>query len=169
VLLSRRDGSRDWFSITKLPLVDDSGLIAGLCGVMRLLNQSAAPEITSAPWARVIDVILTGYREPLPISALAARASLSVSQFNRQFRKRFDTTPHRYLASVRVNAACHLLISTDLSIAEIALRTGFCDQSHLTNQFVRFRGVTPAKYRARYCKTVSLAPSLLPPPLRSAS
>jgi transcriptional regulator GlxA family with amidase domain len=111
--------------------------------------------------------MLNGYGEHLQISELAARTSLSVSQFNRQFRKRFDTTPHRYLAGIRVNAACHLLISTDHSIAEIAQRTGFCDQSHLTNQFVRLRGVTPAKYRARYRKAASLTPAFLPPQLRS--
>ena len=34
-----------------------------------------------------------------------------MSQFNRQFKKKFHTTPRSYLTSVRMNAACHLLVS----------------------------------------------------------
>jgi transcriptional regulator GlxA family with amidase domain len=76
--------------------------------------------------------------------------ALSVSQFNRQFKKKFHTTPRSYLTNVRMNAACHLLVSTDLPISEIALQTGFYDQSHLSNQFTRHRGMSPSHYRSKY-------------------
>jgi len=85
-----------------------------------------------------------------------------VSQFNRQFKKKFHTTPRSYLTSVRMNAACHLLVSSDLPISDIALQTGFYDQSHFSNQFLRHRDMSPSQYRRKYSaeKTLPLTPEL---------
>jgi transcriptional regulator GlxA family with amidase domain len=82
--------------------------------------------------------------------------SLSVSQFDRQFKRKFQTTPLKYLTKIRVDAACHQLASTDLPIATIALQTGFYDQSHFTHQFVRYKGTTPFRYRKRFAPRESL-------------
>ena len=49
-----------------------------------------------------------------------------------------------------MDAAKDLLGKTDESIAEIALKLGFYDQSHFTNTFVREVGVPPAKFRREY-------------------
>jgi transcriptional regulator GlxA family with amidase domain len=95
----------------------------------------------------------------LSTAALATKVSLSVSQFNRQFRKKFHTTPRAYLTNVRMNAACHLLVSTDLPISDISLQTGFYDQSHFSNQFVRHRGLPPSQYRTKYTQGEALAAS----------
>jgi AraC family transcriptional regulator len=42
-----------------------------------------------------------------------------------------------------------LLRHSQLSLAEIAVRVGFCDQSHLTRRFKRLVGVTPTQFRQR--------------------
>ena len=76
--------------------------------------------------------------------------SVSVSQFNRQFRKKFHTTPRAYLTNVRMNAACHLLVTTDLPISDISLQTGFYDQSHFANTFRRATGMTPRDWRSAF-------------------
>jgi AraC-like DNA-binding protein len=54
-------------------------------------------------------------------------------------------------------AACDLLATTDLPLSVVASRTGYYDQSHLSNDFVRERGMTPAVYRSRV-RPVSPAP-----------
>ncbi len=54
---------------------------------------------------------------------------------------------------MRINAACELLTTTDRTIADIAGDVGFYDQSHLTNEFVRRKGLTPARYRERFLQT----------------
>lgn len=79
----------------------------------------------------------------LKLNDLAAIAQLSPYHFLRLFKKDMGTTPHQYILRCRLNHAKDLLQHSNLSIAEIATRTGFCDQSHLTRYFKRATGVTP--------------------------
>jgi PAS domain S-box-containing protein len=155
-LVRNPDGSIDWFCTTKLPLFDRKGLAIGVCGITRDVKKMNTNNARFMSWAPVLETMLNDYAQPLSTAALAAKVSLSVSQFNRQFRKKFHTTPRAYLTSVRMNAACHLLVSTDLPISEISLQTGFYDQSHFSNQFVRHRGLPPSQYRSKYAQSESL-------------
>jgi AraC-like DNA-binding protein len=59
------------------------------------------------------------------------------------------------LTNIRLNAACQLLVATDLSMAQIALRTGFYDQSHFTNRFAKRHGVPPSQYRAAHARPIT--------------
>lgn len=149
-LMKNPDGSIDWFCTTKLPLLDEQGVAIGICGITRDVKKMNTNNARFLCWEPVLTTMLNEYATPLQVPDLARRVSLSVSQFNRQFRKRFHTTPRAYLTSVRLNAACHLLLSTDLSMAEVASRTGFYDHSHLTNHFVKALGQPPSKYRLRH-------------------
>jgi AraC-like DNA-binding protein len=56
-------------------------------------------------------------------------------------------TPHAYLIQRRVCVARHLLAAGETP-AQAAITAGFADQSHLTRAFVRYLGITPARYRA---------------------
>jgi PAS domain S-box-containing protein len=156
-LVRNPDGSIDWFCTTKLPLFDRRGLAIGVCGITRDVKKMNTNNARFMSWAPVLETMLNDYAQPLSTASLASKVSLSVSQFNRQFRKKFHTTPRAYLTSVRMNAACHLLVSTDLPISEISLQTGFYDQSHFSNQFVRHRGLPPSQYRSKYAQDDALA------------
>jgi PAS domain S-box-containing protein len=156
-LVRNPDGSIDWFCTTKLPLFDKKGSAIGVCGITRDVKKMNTTNARFLSWAPVLEIMLNDYAQPLSTAALAAKVSLSVSQFNRQFRKKFHTTPRAYLTSVRMNAACHLLVTTDLPISDISLQTGFYDQSHFSNQFVRHRGLPPSQYRTKYTQTQELA------------
>jgi PAS domain S-box-containing protein len=156
-LVRNPDGSIDWFCTTKLPLFDKRGLAIGVCGITRDVKKMNTNNARFLSWAPVLEIMLNDYAKPLSTAALAAKVSLSVSQFNRQFRKKFHTTPRAYLTNVRMNAACHLLVSTDLPISDISLQTGFYDQSHFSNQFVRHRGLPPSQYRSKYAQAQDLA------------
>lgn len=143
-------GGIEWCSTTRLPLLDKNGVAIGVCGMMRDLKKLQALSSRALSWAPVLETISRDYAGPLSTTQLADKLSLSVSQFNRQFRKQFHTTPRNYLTNVRLSAACHLLVTTDLPIADISSRTGFYDQSHFSNQFVRRRGLPPSQYRAKH-------------------
>ena len=71
---------------------------------------------------------------------------LSPFHFIRRFRRELGLTPHKYLVQSRVRAARHLLAHAP-SIADLAARLGFCDQSHLDRCFKRALGVSPKAYR----------------------
>jgi len=85
--------------------------------------------------------------ETLRLPTLATCAGLSVSHFSRCFRNSTGMTPHAYLMEQRLWKARTLLGSTRLPIAEIALRTGFSDQSHFTRHFHRRMSYAPHAYR----------------------
>lgn len=78
---------------------------------------------------------------------LAALCQLSVSWFGRAFKHSTGMTPHRWLLTRRIARARALLAATDHTITHIAHQSGFADHSHLTREFRRFEGLTPAAWR----------------------
>ena len=60
-------------------------------------------------------------------------------------------TPYRYLETIRINEAKKLL-SEEVPPVEVAIKTGFSDQSHFTNYFNQFIGLTPGIYHEIFCK-----------------
>jgi AraC family transcriptional regulator len=81
--------------------------------------------------------------QDLRLDEMAAIAQLSPYHFLQLFKQSMGITPHQYILQCRLHQAKNLLQHSSLSIAEIAIRTGFCDQSHLTRYFKRIMGVTP--------------------------
>jgi PAS domain S-box-containing protein len=149
-LVRTPDGSIDWYNTTKLPILDGRGEVIGIAGVTRDITKMKSNHERFLYWAPVLESIIGNYAEPLSTASLAAKVSLSVSQFDRRFKKRFLTTPRKYITNVRIDAACQLLASTELPVATIALQTGFYDQSHFTNRFTKAKGISPAQYRRKY-------------------
>ena len=84
--------------------------------------------------------------EEVKLIELAAIAQISPYHFLRLFKQSMGTTPHQYILQRRIDQAKYLLEQTELSIAEIAFRVGFCDQSHLTRCFKRLLGMTPKQF-----------------------
>lgn len=76
---------------------------------------------------------------------VAAEVGLSPFHFLRVFQKQTGLSPHEYLLSFRIERARRLL-KQKLPIAQVALETGFSDQSHLTRCFKKIVGVTPGRY-----------------------
>ena len=78
-------------------------------------------------------------------------AGLSRSTLLRAFAKAKGVTPYRYLENIRIGAAKKLL-EQGSSLVEAAMRTGFSDQSHFTNYFSWFIGLSPGAYRDIFLK-----------------
>ncbi|HYF63797.1 MAG TPA: AraC family transcriptional regulator [Herpetosiphonaceae bacterium] len=77
---------------------------------------------------------------------LASLVHVSPFHLLRVFRESVGMPPHAYLNQVRVRQAQGLIVG-DMPLAEVALQTGFADQSHLSRQFCRIVGVPPGRYR----------------------
>lgn len=84
--------------------------------------------------------------QEIKLSEIAAIAQMSQYHFLRLFKQSMGVTPHQYILQCRINRATYLLQYSQLSIADIAMRVGFCDQSHLTRYFKRVVGVTPKQF-----------------------
>lgn len=94
---------------------------------------------------RAADYIRQHYTQSISLRELAAEIGSSPYHLVRSFRKHYGVPPHVYLMQMRVEQAQSLL-RAGVAIAEVAIRTGFVDQSHFTRQFKRFAGVTPGQY-----------------------
>ncbi len=82
----------------------------------------------------------------LKLSELAAIAQISPYHFLRLFKQSLGITPHQYILQCRIHKAKYLLQHSKLSITDVAVKVGFCDQSHLTQYFKRIVGVTPKQF-----------------------
>jgi PAS domain S-box-containing protein len=148
-LVRNVDGTYDWFLTTKLPVRGSDGEIIGLVGVTRGLTKRNAVADRLLPLTPAVELISRQYHRQLTVAELAETVAMSPSHFSRTFKDHFGATPHQYIRKVRLMAACDLLSTTDLPISVVAGRTGYYDQSHMSNEFVRERGITPLAYRTK--------------------
>ena len=96
---------------------------------------------------RVLDYIEAHLEESISIQALSEIAGLSKFHFARTFKRSKDMTPHEYTVQCRVRRTQRLLTETDMPLSEIALASGFSDQSHCARRFRQQTGITPSQYR----------------------
>ncbi len=143
-------GQLKWYLSSKIPLYGDGGQIIGIAGAMRDVKRASELLEPYRQMEEVLERVLAGYGERIELAGLARLVGLSVSQFDRRFKRLFQMTPQQFLLRVRLNAACRLLASGQVSIADIALRVGFYDQSYFTKHFKRQTGMTPTHYRRHY-------------------
>jgi transcriptional regulator GlxA family with amidase domain len=87
----------------------------------------------------------------IALPMLAKIANRSVSHFAREFKRSSGVTPHNYLIRKRVERAKAMLAHTNYSLTEIALASGFSDQSHLARHFRKIFGLTPTQFRWSQC------------------
>lgn len=86
-------------------------------------------------------------------SDMAQVCHMSLSGFHRYFRKYTDDSPVNYLKRLRLDEAARLLLSTDLTIAEVSDRTGFSNQFHFSREFKREYRQSPSVYRLESYRT----------------
>jgi len=103
--------------------------------------------LTQKQLQRVIDRIRDQLGEDLSLETLAQEAGFSPYHFARLFRQATGESPHKFVLRQRVERARQLLKETDAPLAQVALESGFANQSHLTQAFKRHLGLTPRMYR----------------------
>ncbi|MBB4934270.1 AraC family transcriptional activator FtrA [Lipingzhangella halophila] len=85
--------------------------------------------------------------EPVTVSALARRATMSSRTYLRHFARCTGTSPIRWLVSQRVRASLDLLETTNLPIGEIATAVGFDTPVTFRHHFARAMRTSPSAYR----------------------
>lgn len=105
----------------------------------------------------VLDHIHNHLEDSLTLIELAGMVSMSPQHFANLFRRSTGLAPHRYVLARRIECAAHLLSTTNLSLAEITLESGFASQSHFTDVFRKALGTTPRRYRGQFVDAPPLA------------
>lgn len=141
-------GITGWCLTTKHPLRGGDGRITGVAGISRDLNAPGDKATGFAELATALTFMQEHFREGLRIEDIARRAGLSVHQFEQRVRRLFQMSPLQLLHKLRLDEATRLLRGTALPLGEIALLTGWCDQSAFTRHFTRYAGMAPGRFRA---------------------
>lgn len=84
---------------------------------------------------------------PISTRDIARELFLTPNYLSTCFRQEVGVSISDYLLKRRIGLACQLLRSTQLSIQEVATRTGMEDASYFSKQFKRIMGIAPLKYR----------------------
>jgi LacI family transcriptional regulator len=99
---------------------------------------------------KVRDIFIADMANPPSTAQLAERLGISRSTLDRAFAEDIELSPSKMLMRMRIDEAKHLMTSTDLTLAEIAARLGWCNAAYFTNIFRDSEGVAPRKWRKRY-------------------
>jgi AraC-like DNA-binding protein len=137
---------------TDLPLgeLERVDLVTTVVDALRSLagrEDRRAPVVDVAALERVREYLAAHAREHTAAATLERIAGLDRFTIARHFRRAFGTSPDRY-RTLRRLALARDAIERGVPLVQAALDAGFADQSHMTRQFKRAYGMTPARWAA---------------------
>lgn len=122
----------------------------------RLFEKSEHDNLTMQRLGSVKDVlsyISDNYSDNISLSMLARIAGMNPKYFCRYFRTMTGRTPIDYLNYYRVECACEMLSTKDISIKETALSCGFSDESYFVKTFRKYKNTTPKQFTRKEFRT----------------
>lgn len=130
-------------------------MVLDFTGKMRLLAKTPK---TSQPVTACIEYIYIHIHERITVDGLADYTGLSPSHLSRIFKQETGVSISDYIREKKVEKAQELLQFSDFSLIEISNFLSFSSQSHFTQLFREFTGMTPKKYRDRSRKANPIQP-----------
>lgn len=94
----------------------------------------------------VLDYISENYDNNISLETLARIAGMNPKYFCRYFRSMTERTPIDYLNYYRIECACEMLSTKDITIKEVAISCGFNDESYFIKTFHKYKGTTPKQF-----------------------
>lgn len=94
----------------------------------------------------VLAYISDNYYNSISLESLAKIAGMNPKYFCRYFRSMTERTPIDYLNYYRIECACEMLSTKDISIKEVAISCGFNDESYFIKTFHKYKNITPKQF-----------------------
>jgi len=95
----------------------------------------------------IMTYIQQNYQRKITIHDLANTASMSKSYFCKFFKQMFGKTAIEYINQYRIEKACELISSSNLTLLDIAMGVGFDNFSYFIRKFKEIKKITPSQYR----------------------
>ncbi len=142
----------------KVPDHATSLILAGL--TMELLGETSrgkrATEPGVPPWlVKSVEFLRDNLSTQFSMEEIGTTIGIHPAHLSRVFRKHMGCTVGEYLRQLRIDRASHLMLNTNLSLSELALDSGFADQSHFSRSFKESIGMTPNEFRQ--CHTLQVS------------
>lgn len=109
----------------------------------------------------IVHRIMSDFAQPLSAADFAADLGMSESRFSRSFRRATGNTFTDFVNRIRVQQACHLLITTDRLVTHICYEVGFNNVANFNRRFLEIKGMTPTQFRRQAFGRFGGAPTLI--------
>lgn len=132
-----------------------TGLMTAILIEITRLCEHAVPEQKPIPNSSMLSIhpalnyIHDNYMQQFPVELLAEMCHLSVTHFRRTFNTIMGISPLEFINNTRIEHACLLLTSTDLSVLEISEQVGFHSVSSFNRAFVKLMDCSPREWRKK--------------------
>lgn len=140
-----------WHVTDKLAARATDGRVIGVMGTIRP-HADGGEGLLDGRLQPAIDHMKADLTRDDTIQDLASLCGMSVRQFENRFKSVYKISPSTFRIRLRLTRACELLQESDIPISEVALESGFYDQSALARQFRAILGITPLSFRRRYSR-----------------
>lgn len=123
--------------------------IANILNIIKNSNHITSTK-THPMSKRIIQVkeyIDNNYQYTIELTKLQEIANLSINYIRKLFSECYGISIQKYITELRLSHVKKLLISTDMSICDIAYESGFNSQSHMNYMFKSHFGISPLKYK----------------------
>lgn len=107
-------------------------------------NRKSAERLHSLK--NVLAYISENYYNNISLDSLAKIAGMNPKYFCRYFRSMTERTPIDYLNYYRIECACEMLLTKDISVRDTAISCGFNDESYFIKIFHKYKGITPRQF-----------------------
>jgi AraC-like DNA-binding protein len=98
----------------------------------------------------IVNYIYRNYASPLTAKSVAAKFQITVPKLQQLLVEQVEFNFEDFLNQIRVNHACELLITTELTVLDVALDVGYNSQKTLTRNFVKLKVMTPSAFRGKF-------------------
>jgi len=129
------------------PLVAEGSALAMLARAARLYRSRLHCEREPRFLTLAVEYLHAHHLDRIDLGALARGVGVHPSRLAHEFRARLGVSPGEYVRCLRLEWAARELGAGEVSVAEVALRAGFYDQSHFSRMFRRHYGIPPAAWR----------------------
>ena len=120
--------------------------------IWRLKSEASVSYTTKSAETKIspaIEYIRENYTaDSIKISHLASLCGISEVALRKQFQKQFAISPAVYIRNMRINYAKELMSNQDMSIADVAMLSGFNDVSYFSREFKKSEGISPKEYKS---------------------
>ncbi len=117
-------------------------------GIVRLIRSAVDDEVQDQPLVNAVkDIILSSGEVELSVSEIAKKLGVSLYYMVHQFKKITGTTITEYRTEIKITKAKKLLVTSDISVTEIAQKCGFGSSSYFSKVFMRSEKLSPSDYR----------------------
>ena len=103
--------------------------------------------VTNSVVQKAVSLMEAAIEEPVPLSELTQRTGVSQRQLERLCKRYLGATPAQYYVQLRLERARRMLRQTDMSVAEVAIASGFVSLSHFAKVYRRHYVLSPREDR----------------------